>query len=169
MASPSFLFYISLYFFSHFSFTLSSLTILISPSILQHICLFSPSLLFHSSLSSPRFLIPFLPRAFSHYDSLAESSLLYEYTIVDLHPPYFCCLKIPPLSRLCISCSCHFLFNSSAPVPDLLPHFCFAFRVFLHLSFVFLPLVTFSVHPFPSAVSLSFVSPFSVSVCLRVL
>lgn len=52
---------------------------------------------------------------------------------------------------LCISCSYHFLFNSSVPVPISLPHFCFAFRVLLHL---FLLSLTFSVHPFPSATSL---------------
>lgn len=63
--------------------------------------------------------------------SLRFSGLLCAYAKVDLHLLYLRCLKIH--LYLGLLSSYHFLFDLSAPVPDSLPHFCFAFRVFPHL------------------------------------
>lgn len=117
-------------FSSHFSLNSPSLTVSILLSI-------SPSF---SSSAVTAFLYLFLPHALLHYNSLALFASIHARSVF----PHFC-LKAHPLSRLCISCS--------FPLPLVRPcidsaHFCFAFRVFLRLS------LTFSVHPFPSAVSL---------------
>lgn len=98
--------------------------------------LFSSPFLFTSVVTA--FLYFLLSRVLSHYDSLR---LLCAYTMVDLRPPYFCCLKIHPFPRLCISCSCRFLFDS--PHPPLY-RICYLISVSLSasffISFVFLPL-----------------------------
>lgn len=115
LASPIFLFYISLRFSPHFSFNSPSLTVSILLST-------SPSF---SSSAVTAFLYLLLPHALLHYNSLALFASIHARSVF----PHFC-LKTHPLSRLCISCS--------FPLPLVRPcidsaHLCFAFRVFLRL------------------------------------
>lgn len=67
--------------------------------------------------------------AFSLITILWPSLRIREGRFASLIPPLF---KNSPFYLGPLS-SYHFLFDLSAPVPDSLPHFCFAFRVFPHL------------------------------------
>lgn len=126
-------------------FNLSSLIIPISILYIIYIFVFSLPLPVSYSLLS---LSPSFTSLTSRAFSLRFSGLRCAHTMIDLHPSYFRCFKIYPLSRLYVSCSLSlFYFCTRFAIS-------FLFR-FLRRSRVFLPL-TFSVHPFLFAVSLFF-------------